>query len=73
MHYDQVKDEIRVMESALSPSRTGRPGGDVAYYGSRLDQFRYTGPAKTGGIYEAMADFKTRRGFDPKNYQYRWR
>jgi hypothetical protein len=52
-------------------SKKHRPGGEHSYSGNRLDAFQYHGKPGSGGLYDALDDYK--RGRDPRNYQYRHR
>ena len=72
-HYDPLTDRFRHLESTLTPHHSGRPGGDFAYYSSRLRQFHYLGRANTGGIYDAIQDHRQKIAPSPLNYQYRFK
>jgi hypothetical protein len=69
--YYHASDTILHQESGLAVSRKIPPGGDRAYYGNRLTQFQFIGPAGTGGIYDALKNYKARRPLEEKNYKYR--
>lgn len=70
--YYHASDTILHQESGLAIARKVPQGGERAYYGNRLTQFQYIGPAGTGGVYDAFKNYKDRRNLDPKNYKYRW-
>lgn len=72
IRYDPEKDEFIHQQSVVAGSSRGRPGGETAYYGSRLSQFRFIGPPGRGGIYDALDEHKARLDLDYKHYQYRW-
>lgn len=72
-HYDPLTDKFRYIESTFAPYHVTRPGGEFAYYGNRLQQFRYRGRPNTGGIYDALEEHRRKIGPDPVNYQYRWK
>lgn len=44
----------------------------ASYHGNRLTQFRYFGPAGTGGIYDALEWERVERRLDPAKYRYHW-
>jgi hypothetical protein len=67
-----LTDKFRHIESTLAPLHSRRPGGEFAYYGNRLQQWRYLGRPNTGGIYDALEDYRRKVAPDPVNYQYRW-
>ena len=70
--YDAEKDAVIHQDSVLSiVSKKHRPGGEHSYSGNRLNSFQYRGRPGTGGLYDALDDYK--RGRDPRNYQYRHR
>lgn len=70
--YDSEKDVIYHQESVVSMvSKKHRPGGEHAYSGNRLEAFQYHGKRGTGGIYDALDDYK--KHLNPRNYQYRHR
>jgi hypothetical protein len=70
--YDPLKDKFRHLESTLAPHHSTLPGGEFAYYGNRLQQYRYFGRPNTGGIYDALEDYRRKVSPDPVNYRYRW-
>lgn len=70
--YYHASDTILHQESGLAIARKVPQGGERAYYGNRLTQFQFIGPAGTGGVYDALKNYKDRRNLDPKNYKYRW-
>lgn len=69
--YDLEKDEPILIESSVAPAPSRRPGGKDAYYGNRLQEFRYLGNPKQGGIYQALSEYQEQRQLDPQKYQYR--
>lgn len=70
--YDVKKDEILHQDSVLSrPWR--RPGGDISYSGSRLQQYQFRGKPGHGGIYDALQENYDDLKLDPKRYEYRRR
>jgi hypothetical protein len=69
--YDPGKDRFVHQESLVTTIPDERPGGETAYYGNRLQTFRYLGRPGTGGIYDALAD--NHRRLDPNLYRYRFR
>ena len=71
--YDPLTDKFRHLESTLTPHHAARPGGDFAYYSSRLRQYHYLGRANTGGIYDAIQDQRQKVAPKPLNYQYRFK
>ena len=71
LRYDPVKDEFVYIGSVLTRRNDKAPGGDLAYYGNRLTQFRFNGPPEQGGIYRALELYKIQRKLDPKRYRYR--
>ncbi|MBX7167680.1 MAG: hypothetical protein K1X74_15220 [Pirellulales bacterium] len=71
IRYDFERDEVYVAYSSVTRAPGYLPGGDVAYIGNRLDDFRYTGPPGTGGIYDALGESYRRRKLDPKKYRHR--
>jgi hypothetical protein len=71
--YDPITDKFRHLESTLTPHHAGRPGGDFAYYSTRLRQHHYLGRANTGGIYDAIQDQRRKVAPNPLNYQYRFK
>ena len=52
--YVEATDRLYRSHSVLAPATTERPGGDCAYYGNRLTQYRFGGDANEGGIYTAI-------------------
>jgi len=70
--YNPITDKFRHIESTLAPLHSERRGGELAYYGNRLQRYKYLGRPNTGGIYDALEDYRLQVGPDPKNYQYRW-
>ena len=73
IRYDPVKDEFVHQRSLITSLPRERPGGAEAYYGNRLEKFRYVGRPGTGGIYDALDEHQRNSQLDPANYQYRWR
>jgi hypothetical protein len=72
IRYDAEKDVIIHQDSVLSMvSKKHRPGGEHSYSGNRLEAFQYRGKRGTGGLYDALEDYKNK--LDPRNYQYRRR
>ncbi len=72
LKYDQDKDEFAYVDSPLSGTMH-RPGAPTAYYGSRLTEFRFTGPPGRGGIYDAIEWYNRVHHLNPLKYQYRFR
>jgi len=70
--YDMERDDFLRNSSVLMPAPEQRPKQDVAYYGNRLTQYRYMGPAPQGGIYSALSHDKVERKLDARKYRYRW-
>jgi hypothetical protein len=69
--YDPLTDKFRHIESTLAPLHTTPPGGEFAYAGNRLRKYRYLGRPNTGGIYDALEEYRQKVGPDPMNYRYR--
>ncbi|HWB09193.1 MAG TPA: hypothetical protein VG826_08215 [Pirellulales bacterium] len=69
--YDLEKDVLLHQSSVISGTVSRRPGGEHAYSGNRLEAFQYHGKPGTGGIYDALEDYKNR--LNPQNYRYRHR
>lgn len=70
IRYDQEKDVLIRQNSIFSTALENRkPGGPHSYSGNRLDNFQYRGKRGTGGLYDALQDYK--QHLDPRNYQYR--
>jgi hypothetical protein len=72
IRYRYSDDSIAHQESSMAAVRRTKAGGAHAYYGNRLTQFQFIGPAGQGGIYDALKNHKEGRPLDAKNYQYRW-
>jgi hypothetical protein len=70
VRYDLEKD-VLVHQTSVTSGLNRRPGGDHSYSGNRLEAFHYRGKPGTGGIYDALDDYKNR--LDPRNYRYRHR
>lgn len=70
--YVEETDRLYRSHSVLAPTTGRRPGGDVAYHGNRLTQYRYGGTADEGGIYTAIDEYSRYRALKPAKYQYRW-
>lgn len=70
--YRYASDTFAHQESSMAALRTTREGGERAYHGNRMTQFKFIGPAGQGGIYDALKNHKDRRPLEVKNYQYRW-
>ena len=70
VRYDLEKDQI-IHQSSVTSGLNRRPGGDHSYTGNRLEAFQYRGKPGTGGLYDALEDYKNR--LNPRNYQYRHR
>jgi hypothetical protein len=71
VRYDLEKDALIHQSSVLTGSLHRRPGGEHAYSGNRLEAFQYHGKPGTGGLYDALEDYKNR--LDSRNYRYRHR
>lgn len=70
IRYDQEKDVIFRYNSIFSTALEHRkPGGPHSYSGNRLDSFQYRGKRGTGGLYDALDDYK--QHLDPRHYQFR--
>lgn len=71
IRYDVEKDQFVHQSSSLSMVSKNRPGGEIAYSGSRLNQFQYHGKPGSGGIYDALEVYKRRLNHDRRGYEYR--
>ena len=71
IRYDVEKDQFIHQYSIFGMVSKERPGGELSYSGNRLEAFQYRGKRGTGGLYDALEDYKLK--LDPKNYQYRRR
>ncbi|HVA49400.1 MAG TPA: hypothetical protein VNH11_23745 [Pirellulales bacterium] len=70
IRYDADKDELLHYNSIFSTVMAGRrPGGEHSYSGNRLGAFQYHGKRGTGGLYDALEDYKNK--LNSRNYQYR--
>lgn len=70
IRYDAEKDVILHYNSIFSTALEHRkPGGPHSYSGNRLDNFQYRGKRGTGGLYDALQDYK--QHLDSRHYQYR--
>ncbi len=69
--YHPETDSFEYQSSVATSSSRGRPGGDSIYYGSRLQRFRFLGPADQGGLYDAIQGYYESLDLNPRNYQYR--
>ena len=72
LHYNEADDVFVYSNSRIDRESRARPGGSLAYYGSRLSQYRFLGPAKRGGLYSDLDDFKQQAQLNPLKYQYRF-
>jgi hypothetical protein len=70
--YDEQADRCIYLDSRTVDSDHLRPGGSLAYYGTRLTKFRFAGPAERGGLYADLTDYREQTQLDPKRYQYRF-
>lgn len=73
LSYDPATDTFRRQWSVYAPPRRERPGGELAYYGDRRQQFQFRGPPGRGGLYDALREYKESLPLDPNNYRYRRR
>ncbi len=73
IRYDADKDELIRQESIASRADTRRPGGELSYFGSRLNQYQFHGKVGRGGIYDALQDYHREMKINPKYYEYRRR
>jgi hypothetical protein len=71
VRYDLEKDTLIHQTSVFAMGLNHRPGGEHSYSGNRLEAFQYRGKPGTGGIYDALEDYKNK--LNPRNYQYRHR
>ncbi|HEV3344279.1 MAG TPA: hypothetical protein VG125_28140 [Pirellulales bacterium] len=69
--YDREKDVLFHQSSVVSGVVSRRPGGEHSYSGNRLEAFQYHGKPGTGGLYDALEDYKNK--LNPHNYRYRHR
>ncbi len=72
LHYDIETDTFVHQSSVQTPPPRKRPDDDVRYYGNRLTQFRFVGPARQSGIYGGIEHYQRVRKRRPKNYRYHW-
>ena len=72
LSYDARSDSFTKQSSVGTTTSKGRPGGDNAYYGTRLNQYRFLGNMEQGGFYEAYQWYLEDLNLDPANYRYRF-
>jgi len=73
IRYDVEKDQFLHQYSSVSMVSKHRPGSDLAYSGSRMNQFQFHGKPGHGGIYDALHEYTRRLNHDPRSYEYRRR
>jgi hypothetical protein len=71
LKYDELQDSFTYTSSVAGGQGWRRPGGEQCYSGNRLEQFRYVGPARRGGIYDAIRYYNEGQDLDPAQYRYR--
>jgi len=71
LSYDKAGDRVLRANSVYTDPRTFT-GGPRAYYGNRLEKYRFTGATGTGGIYDLMRIDRVEQKRDPAKYRYRW-
>ena len=65
--YDAEKDEL-IQQRSVTTRPLVRPGGDISYSGTRLNQYQFRGKPGRGGVYDAIEDYHREMKLDPKKY-----
>ena len=71
LNYAPKLDSFTYRDTSTVAQKHEREGYGEGYYGNRLTQFGYLGPPGTGGLYDALDDYKLRLNLNPDKSKYR--